>query len=337
MKKGTLKRFAAALMTCAMMVGLFGTSVMAEDATPVESVTLTKTVKAEEDVLMPNAEFTFAIANGTAVAKDVIYAGVEGGVTFADADDTVSFAPGDDNTESLSLVFNAEVFSKPGVYRYEVTETTGSYDGMTYSTVTYYVDLYVVNGANEFVVDDVVVTNTVTGKKTEVLAFENTYATNNLTLKKVIAGNQADMKEKYNFTVTINGADGEKYATSYMNDGEKVILQTGVPYTFTLGHNEEFVIYGLSGTDNYTIVEDNAHLADGYTTTVEGDTFNEVAEGENTLKVSGTTTADKAITYTNTKEVATPTGVILTFAPYIAMIVLAAAAFVIMRRRRVEF
>lgn len=334
MKKRTLKRLAAAIMTSAMMIGLFGTSAMAAEPTPVESVTLTKTVTADPNVLMPATEFTFAITDGDAVAEEVIYAGVTGGATFAEGDNTVTFVPGDNNKKELSIVFDAIVFEKPGIYRYEVTETAGDYDGMTYSTAKYYMDLYVVNGSNGFVVDDVVIKNTTTNAKADI-AFENTYATNNLTLTKVISGNQADMTATYNFTVTIDGATGEKYATNYEIDGTVVTLETGVPYTFTLGHNESVVIYGLSATDSYTIVEDDAHLADGYTTTIAG--ADEV--DETTLTATGTCDKeDDSVTYTNTKEVATPTGVILTFAPYIAMIVLAGAvAFLFMRRRRVEF
>lgn len=337
MKKRTLKRLAAAIMTSAMMIGLFGTSAMAAEPTPVESVTLTKTVTADPNVLMPATEFTFAIANGTGLTtKDglVIYDGVANGATFANGNNKVTFAPGGDNEETLSIVFDASAFTKPGVYRYEVTETAGNYDGMTYSEAKYYMDLYVVNGSNGFVVASAVTTNAETEEKANI-AFENTYATNNLTLTKVISGNQADMTATYNFTVTIDGATGEKYATNYEIDGTVVTLETGVPYTFTLGHNESVVIYGLSATDSYTIVEDDAHLADGYTTTIDGAD----EKDETTLTATGTCDKeDDSVTYTNTKEVATPTGVILTFAPYIAMIVLAGAvAFLFMRRRRVEF
>ena len=115
-------------------------------------------------------------------------------------------------------------------------------------------------------------------------------------------------------------------------DGGTAVLESGQEYEFTLGHNDTVHIYGLSATDTYTIVETQA---DGYTTTITGaDTMT-----ESTRTSSGNVaTADDNVVYTNTKQVSTPTGVVLNIAPYIAMVALAGVlAFVFLRRRHNNF
>ena len=245
MKTGkTLRRLAAAVLAGTMMLAM-STSVFAVDAELVPDdntstqVTLTKTVDSETNVMAPNTLFTFAIANGSATTKTengknvVVYAGVTDGAYFADGANTITFAPGDSLTKTTNVSIDVTKFTTPGVYRYVVTETAGTYDGITYDNASYYMDVYVINGTNGNEIQAVTtIKNGTTSAKSD-LTFTNIYTTNDLTLKKVVAGNQADMSKKFTFTIKVDGAAGEEYATSKSG----VVLTSGTAATVNLGNN----------------------------------------------------------------------------------------------------
>ena len=104
---------------------------------------------------------------------------------------------------------------------------------------------------------------------------------------------------------------------------------SGTSQTISLKHGETIKITGLTAGDTYTVSEDPA---DGYTTTYKIDTGSETPY---TTALTDTIYADRTITFINTKNASTPTGVILTFMPYILMIL---AGFVVaslfLRRKR---
>ena len=376
MFKNTLKRLGAIVLALAMAMSVMMVSAFAADAptgvyeSPA-SIPIEKIVDAEDNVLAPNTEFTFTVSP---VASDttktngndtvVVYKGVEGGATFAENAATITFAPGDALSKESAITLNAGVFTKPGVYRYEVAETTPAdtdkYDGIGYSTEKYWLDLYVEARTNSneetyYVITYVEVIKQGQTEAKSKVQFTNTYATNNLAVTKKIAGNQGDKTEKWDFTIIINGETGEKYATDYeisATDDEDtnspLIMESGKTYTVSLGDNQTINIYGLSAGDTYTVTETAANT-DGYTTTVtdaNGDTVNwDVKEDPNAEEpevlvgtVSGTTkNGDVAITYTNDKSVSTPTGVIMNIAPYVLMVALAGGiAFFFLRRRNAE-
>ena len=343
------RRFAAALMAGTMMVSMFGMTAFAENPDNITSMDITKTVTAESNVLMPNTSFTFTVAPGSAGTtvdannKPVsVTAGVTGGAYFGIADGNkvysgnVTFAPDQaDSSETVELLFDVSVFGNPGVYRYTITESDTTYDGVAKDTAVYTLDLWVTDpdeDGKNFIIQGAVAYKDGATSKAASITFNNQYTTNDLSLKKVIAGNQGNLGDTFTFKVTISGVDGEKYATDYPVDGGTAVLESGQEYEFTLGHNDTVHIYGLSATDTYTIVETQA---DGYTTTITGaDTMT-----ESTRTSSGNVaTADDNVVYTNTKQVSTPTGVVLNIAPYIAMVALAGVlAFVFLRRRHNNF
>lgn len=373
MFKNTLKRLGAIVLALAMAMSVMMVSAFAAD-TPTgvyespASIPIEKIVDAEDNVLAPNTEFTFTVSP---VASDttktngndtvVVYKGVEGGATFAENAATITFAPGDALSKESAITLNAGVFTKPGVYRYEVAETTPAdtdkYDGIGYSTEKYWLDLYVEARTNSdketyYVITYVEVIKQGQTEAKSKVQFTNTYATNNLKVTKKIAGNQGDKTAKWAFNITITGVNGEKYATDYVvptgdtaiadtdktTDG-KLIMSSGTTYTVYLGDEEYINIYGLSAEDTYKVVETAANT-DGYVTTVSGDSWDlkEDLETPDVGTVSGTTaTADVDITYTNTKAVDTPTGVIMNIAPYVLMVALAGGiAFFFLRRRHAE-
>lgn len=331
-KNKMIQRLAATLLTGAMAVSMMGMNVFAEEIRSIDSVTFTKTVEAEDNTLMPKTAFTFSVVPGAAATGEegrVIYAGEVDGAGFAAGAETIAFAPEDkENTKSTQIQLDVSKFTKPGIYRYEVTETAGNYDGITYDTKTYNLDVYVVNGTEgNLVIDGATLNDSTTGDKGQ--GFTNSYATNNLTVKKVITGNQADMKKEFEFTITINGAEGEQY--NMENAGKTTPITSGENVTVQLGHNEEVKIYGLSAADTYRVVEEDCS-ADGYTTTIDS------SDEKDGLTATGNVdTGDDTVTYTNEKQVTTPTGIMMNIAPYILMVLAAVVFAVVFLRRRNSF
>lgn len=332
-KSKMLHRIAAALLAGTMMVAM-GTTAFADEPQGT-TVTLTKTITAEDNVLAPATEFSFTISNGaeqTIQAADgtniVVYAGVAGNATFADGQNTtLAFTPGDALTKSTDISFGT-AYDKPGVYHYVVSEDGGNYDGMSYSTEEYDVYVFVENDTNGYKIANVLVYNKA-GQKAENVEFNNTYVTNNVSLKKVVTGNQADKSKKFEFTVTVNGQSDEKYTA--ILGSTTTVLETGVPAKFTLGNDETVTIYGLSESDTYEFVETDCS-ADGYKTTITG------ADTANGLTATGNTNGgNDAVVYTNEKNVQAPTGIMMNVAPYVLMVAVAAVLAVVFLRRKNNF
>ena len=209
---------------------------------------------------------------------------------------------------------------------------------MNYAPQTKTLYVYVVNGTNGLVVDGCEFLNE-TNKGDGV--FTNIYTTSNLKVIKKITGTQGVQGDKFSFTVTVTGADGEQY-TMIIPDGNggtnTVTLTSGEPSAvFELSGDQYAMIYGLSEKDTFTVTETTANSA-GYKTTYGVATG--ITDGD--ITVNGTTTinneemgtTDKTATVRNDKSPSTPTGVIMTIAPYALMVVLAGAFAVVFLTRR---
>lgn len=129
-----------------------------------------------------------------------------------------------------------------------------------------------------------------------------------VTVKKVLDGNMYDSNDKFDFTV-----NGNKDATLGNNEEKKYTVDYGSTFTVTEEDNSKG--YEL------TKVESDKNIGSKIT---------------NGYKIDGVT-EDTTITFTNTKTIQPPNGIITTIAPYAIMVVLAAGAgvyFVYSRRRR---
>ena len=166
---------------------------------------------------------------------------------------------------------------------------------------------------------DTTVRGKIEGRNRDATAtFTNTYTPSNrtITLKKVVGGNMGDTNKEFQFNVSKNAT---------MSGNGK------------LKDNGETTITAKVG-ETVTITEDD-YTSDGYTTTA---TATEGVNGEYkdhsyTFTVTKDMSASTIITFTNTKTIQPPNGIITTIAPYAIMVVLAAGAgvyFVYSRRRR---
>lgn len=323
MKRRMNKRMAAAALAGAMVLSMNGMAWAA-----VTDFNLTKEVTTDGKTHAPNTAFSFTITEGDegTLGTAKVYAGVAGGLTLDTANNDFSFAPGADTsatyTKTGKINVNAGVFEKPGVYHYLVTETQGTYDGITYDVTPRHLYVFVVNATNGYEVDAIKVVKDGETAKADDLKIVNSYGdgtTNDdihdFIIKKTVTGNQGHKNMPFSFTVTINGDNaGKAGAEKYMavktpkTGGEETIhITDGVAENFTLMDGETLHIYGLSEKDTYTVVETDANT-DGYTTTVPGN-------------AAGTLTADGiTVEFINDKQVGPATGVAMTFAPYVLLV-----------------
>ena len=394
MKRTNLaKKLTAMVMTGAMVMSMGMTAFAAGPITKNEdgTVTLTKKVKYDATnpgkVAFPAATFSFTVTPATDVTTStttmdgyVVYAGEEGGAYFATGNNTITFTPNGEYTfdainntieDTTTISFDTTKFKKPGVYRYVVSEGSVNTDGVTKDSDTYYLDVYVINGTTSgtYEVKYVVAfkgTESATSKSD--LIFTNNYDTEEVTIKKIITGNQGDKTEEFKFSILVTSggaADGSTVANSnetYKAEIFKEGQSNPIPVTFSsgvisesveLGDDDYIVIYGLSENDTYEIYEMVAG-ADGYTTSyydgisTENEETTDVCIG--TVNAGGTAssvkvetpengnTADRDVLVDNNKAVTTPTGIAMTFAPYALMVAFAGVfAVMFLRKKREDF
>lgn len=348
-----IRTLVSTALISAMVLTMGGMSAFADTAADLKMVTITKDVTKPADIYLPKTDFQFSISSSTeqtglkgedgkALASPV------GKVTFVDNKNTVPASPseadmGETTVEvgTIQLAVTEEGWPAPGVYRYEVTETEGSYPGMNYVTTPKYFDVYVDNTNTAYAYTFV---NASDSKAKDGGHFVNSYgegvkAFHNLTVTKTVTGNQGDKTREFKFTVKVVGEADENYKMVYgkvSDDGEfttdstTVVLVSNVAKDITLANGEQAIIYGLDNNDMYTVTEEIL-TDEGYTTYID--------EVKSTTNVAtGTIEADKTVAYKNEKVVTTPTGIVMTFGPYVLLIALAGVfATLFFRRKREEF
>ena len=191
-------------------------------------------------------------------------------------------------------------------------------------------------GTNSITIKDLPVgkyTVTETGRSAEPTGYEfdsGTVTTGEAILTSADAG-RVTITNKYKiktFDVTV-----VKEVTGNMGDTNK-------EFAFNHGNDPEFYLKD-KGTEVFTgvkygtkfTVSENDYSDDGYTTSYKVDN----GEAKTGHACTTTVTSDTTITFTNTKTITPPNGIITTIAPYAIMVVLAAGAgvyFVYSRRRR---
>ena len=171
-----------------------------------------------------------------------------------------------------------------------------------------------------------------------VMAFEmkikDTTDGNFLTVTKTVAGNMGSRDQKFDFTVTLQDANGDPFPSGNMNarygDGSEVTLtfdNTGTA-AFQLAHGESIRLALPSGT-SYSVTE----AVTDYDATWKLNN-GEVQTGRTS---NGVLTEDKKIAFTNTKNGVIPTGIDFTVKAILGaglLLVIGASAFAVVSRRR---
>ncbi len=252
-------------------------------------------------------------------------------------------------------------FKKPGIYRYNITETVNA--PFEVADATKALDVYVVSDSNGTLqVKNYVLHNDETGTyaingassdtKGKTDGFVNTLKSHDLAFQKKTTGDQRATGDIFTFSLTFKALPNTKYtvdAQQTADDTTKAItsVTTGVDGTATISGikmqaGNRFAVYGLSDGATYTVTETDKN---GYNLT--GIEFPTSTTDVDTTKKDGSTLAvnnDDAVTddaltgnaefsFVNDKSGTIPTGIIFAVAPFaVGAVVL--AAFIIVKMRR---
>lgn len=363
----TFGRVATTFVAATMLAAFSAVPASAENATVIFTKTINMAGSGADYASVPNVSYSYSVAPGTAVdgndTTPKIFAGEADDLSIS----SISFSPADDAqidkgkiSKNATVTFAEGAYTVPGIYRYTVTETDPTDPDMTCDNDTYTLDVYVVNdtsSASGTKVETAVWTrgtpitpildsnnNAIYGENEEaaraakITGDEDTYTTYQLTVTKAVAGAMADASRKYNFTVNLGGLDnGAKVAVDGVktSDGATngALSVTGIQ--LQPNGDDEIVIAGLPSDAKYTIIE-ALNKSEGYTVKV-GTTELTYDNKDATYSTNEATQgkADASVTVVNERDAVSPTGIVMNVAPYVLLVVVAAAGcFVFLRKRR---
>lgn len=372
--KKIFSRIAAGVMTVAMAITLLPGTMKTVNAAgtgtaenPVTSASVNVTLYKRAKVYAPNTTFEFTVTNLTKdKAKETnknedLVPAFQNAPAEAVTPGSITLTPTEgelDNTsitKELTFTLDPSKFTAMGTYRYEVKQTKGTYEGITYDEDTRYLDVTVATDGTTFYIESAQLISYKNGTREKSESFVNTYGVksdptnpvpdgtvNDLVISKTVTGNFGERDKKFDFEITINGADGEEYKLEGQPAQETTKIKSGEKVTIQLGNGENVKIYGLTASDTYTIKE---LAADDYKTT-----FKTTVTGSDKAAVDGTgkdvtdgkidagnQLQTQEVAFTNNRE-GSATGFALSYGPYALMVVLAGAvAFVLFRKRRAEY
>lgn len=347
--KTNLKSRIFAVMVSVMLLAtcFMSTTAFAQGGESGENKTtfeFTKVLNVEEGVNVPPATFSFNVTMGSADSANAIDAGIQANDVVVNS---VSFSPEDavvdgKVTKNVEVDFTDVNWTAPGVYHYVLTETDGKQDGIKYDTKQYnlYVTVEYAENGTDLEVKGYKMIDPDMDETKDDGNINNSYETANLTLKKVVTGNQGDKNKKFVFTVNITDAvAGTVYAVDLTNaesagPAEITVTDDGTATaTYNLRDDEFVVIKGLTENTSYTITETD-YSTEGYKTTYKVDA-GEATEG-NAYTADTMGADDTTVTFTNNKKGTVPTGILLETAPYMILgaVVLAGIVVLFVTRRR---
>ena len=184
-------------------------------------------------------------------------------------------------------------------------------------------------------------------------SYTNTLDTVDLEFAKKIEGNQADMTKRFEFTLALSDVNPGTYVLDFVGDPSAIIGDNDTvtanngSYTITVGDTGAYTgTFYLTNNDVVKVLDLNKGYS--YTVTEAEQDYqktngvdNDGTDNDYTDSYTGTgiTASITKTGYTNTREGAIPTGVILTVAPFVIGLLLFGAImlYMVSRRRRVEY
>lgn len=346
MRKFNLKKIAAFVLAGTMAIGMSATVFAADPSSEAlkDKEKFTKTFITDGDTYQPAATFTFTQPTGATPNDNEEVSGipVSNGndgpvVTLGEAKFEAATTIGP-KTKDVSITYGDLTNVVPGVYKYSFNEETSSNTNIKCDTATKY--LYV------FVALDGKGDKTVTGASmsdgtSKVAGITNEYGKDkdkkdtlhDLTIKKNITGDMANVNETFTFKVKVKSSDGKaQYKVVVTRKGKSTITSinedTETPIE-NIGKGDSITIYSLAKGDTYTVEEVGANT-NGYKVIIDG----KASDDGKTNDTFGD--GDVEVNYENNKKAATPTGIIMNYAPYIAMLAAACVLAVVFFNRRRE-
>lgn len=367
MKKRTFKLMAIAMVFALILAFAVIPASAATDYTPIGgSTNIVKNLVVDSDANIPDITFGYTVTRGTPVAassgtieilaSDIAATIGNAAYTNADTANTIAGLPTDADPsnptsgkkyaqKSVAVTFPSNSFTKPGVYRYVISETAGNKPGVTYDTIPRYLDVFVVAdptdntlSVSRYILRNAATTigtdgNYTSEPDTKSSSFTNTVTQYDFDFSKTISGNQGDKNKRFTFSLSISNAIPGTYpveTTDVTGNHTYITIGTDGTYTgnFDLTNGSSFKVLGLNAGAVCTVSED----AEDYTPTHKIDNGSSVS-GNN----SGTITMDAnhSAAFVNTRDGIIPTGVLLTVAPFaIGLLLFGALAVFFMAKKK---
>lgn len=349
MRKFNLKKIAAFVLAGTMAIGMSATVFAAYPSGNALTVAtkFTKTFTTDEDTYQPAVTFTFTKPIGAAPTDDEKVSGIPVSdgkkgpdVTLGSAEFKAATTIGP-KTADVSITYGDLTDVVPGVYKYSFNEVKSSNTNIKCDTTTKYLYVFVaLNNEGKKTITGASMTN----GTSKVPGITNEYGKDkdgndtllhDLTITKAITGAMANVDATFTFKVKVTSADGKaKYKVVVTRNGVVDSNITSIDANTEtsinkIGKDDTIKIYSLAKGDTYTVEEVEANT-NGYTTKINGDND---PDGKIEDKVAND---DVAVNYDNHKEAVSPTGIIMNYAPYIAMLAAACVLAVVFFNRRRE-
>ena len=157
-----------------------------------------------------------------------------------------------------------------------------------------------------------------------------------------IAGAMGNKGKTFTFKVQITSLidAGKTYRAVYVGtdtqDKDPVELTANqLEDGITLKDGQQLHIYGVSKGEGYSVTEVEAN-ANGYVTTIDNN-GTPIDQGSSGNAATGTVdNGAVTVTFTNTRNAITPTGLVMNVAPYVLLVLVAAGAGYVFLRKREE-
>ena len=353
----TFGRIATTLVATAMLASM---AVVPASATSYDAVTGIKFNKTIDmtyatGATVPSATYQYEIEPGVRVPADNDSPEIVAGPSGAKITESISFSASTANTLPITVDLSNVTFENPGIYRYKITEkdpedvaglATSADDDILYLDV--FVELKdgtptITNYQMSTQLESP--TYSEDGKEVEYTnpkfggEDKDEYTTYTLTVIKEVTGTMADKDRDYEFTINFTNLDDGAQVTyngTYKSEGAKsgaTSVATTLNPNDAATNGDRVVISGIPSDAKYTIAE-TLDEGEGYTVKVGTDEL-EYREGKYTTKEATQGAENDTVTVVNERNAVSPTGLAMDIAPYVLLVVVAAAGcFVFLRKRR---
>lgn len=351
----------SAVLTAALLTGAVSATALAAEVEPAVLPVTDASIAFKKGISLENAPGAGGIQGSIAFAVSPAQQGdlpptPEDGAQLGTVDQiktgtvTAAFTVDDTGVANadgdVTVDFDLTKFTTPGVYYYRLTEQDHGITGLSTAPV-YLLKVRVVNTTpsdpenTELKIDYAVLAPQAGGDKVDEI--ENVYTTYGLTVTKQLAGNFADYGDEFAFTLHFDDPDETAHMASVTvktgkagetlaNSAVLKFVDGKADITETIKGGEVIEVTGLPAGTTYTITESGTDAAN-YTTAWTDAAGASLGEGK-ALDQQTMPAADTALIVTNTRNAATPTGLLLDVAPYGAMLALAAGSGAVFFRKR---
>lgn len=268
-----------------------------------------------------------------------------GAVEFSPNTFEIAFAEGAAGGSQQKAAVNLPDYSSVGIYTYRITQNVGKTAGVEYDREPVYLIVSVTRDEDGKLVRNCVLKRNGLKLGERTPAFTNIYNAGQVAVTKKVTGNLGDYDKYFNVEVTLTAPQLHSNVKSTItvsggsNKGNPVSIGTEdwkngkAVVNIKIKHNDTMTFSNIPYNVTYVVEEDDYVASEKY----DAATY-KVNEGVATNAVNSNEVlqADNTVLITNNKGADIDTGVVLKNAPYVLILVLAAAGvvlFAFMKRR----